>query len=65
MTWLEGFVFDLHDSKFHLCPSVSGSIKKAQKRFQLRGLLEKADAMLLIKLILLEYLKIQIGVCKR
>lgn len=27
MTWLEGFVFDLHDSKSHLCPSVSGGIE--------------------------------------
>lgn len=41
MTWLVGFVFDLYDSKFHLCLSVSGSIRRAQRHLLLQGLHER------------------------
>lgn len=30
MTRRKAFVFDFHDSKFHLCASVSGPIRDAQ-----------------------------------
>lgn len=31
MTWWKAFVFDFHDSKFHLCASVSGFVRDAHK----------------------------------